>query len=65
MNSSRLIKILLQIAGTLLVGVAILGIFLPVLPTTPFLLLAAVCYAKSSEKRYNWLLNNKYLGRDY
>jgi len=62
MNSSRLVKILLRIAGTLLVGIAILGIFLPILPTTPFLLLAAVCYARSSEKLYNWLLNSKYLG---
>ena len=62
MNSSRLVRILLRVAGTLSVGLAILGIFLPLLPTTPFLLLAAVCYAKSSTKLYNRLLNNKYLG---
>lgn len=59
---SQLVKILLIIAGTILIGVGILGIFLPLLPTTPFLLLAAVCYARSSAKLYNWLLNNKYLG---
>ncbi len=62
MYSSRLIKILLKIAGTLLVGLGVLGIFLPLLPTTPLLLLAAVCYAKSSTRLYEWLLNNKLFG---
>ena len=48
--------------GTLSVGVGILGVFLPLLPTTPLLLLAAACYAKSSERFYNWLLNNRVFG---
>ncbi|PIV55595.1 DUF454 domain-containing protein [Candidatus Desantisbacteria bacterium CG_4_10_14_0_8_um_filter_48_22] len=61
-NKINLGRIFLVIAGTLLVGIAILGIFLPLLPTTPFLLLAAACYARSSTKLYNWLLNNKYFG---
>lgn len=43
-------------------GLGILGIFLPLLPTTPFLLIAAACYIRSSEKFYNWLINNKWLG---
>jgi len=57
------IKILLIIAGTFLIGVSIVGIFLPVLPTTPFLLLAAALYARSSKRFYNWLINNRILGR--
>jgi len=60
--TSNLIRGLLIIAGTFFVGLGIIGIFLPVLPTTPFLLLAAVCYVKSSERFSNWLLNNKWLG---
>ena len=49
--------------GTILIGISIVGIFLPVLPTTPFLLLAAGLYAKSSIKFYNWLINNRILGK--
>jgi len=56
------IRILLVIAGTFFVVLGIVGIFVPVLPTTPFLLLAAVCYARSSQRFYGWLLNNKWFG---
>ena len=52
----------LIIAGTLLVGLGIIGILIPVLPTTPFLLLAAACYARSSQRFYHWLLNNRWFG---
>ena len=53
---------LLIIAGTIAVAIGIVGIFVPILPTTPFLLLAAACYLRSSRKFYNWLLNNRFIG---
>jgi len=59
----RPIKILLIVIGTLLVGLGFIGIFLPFLPTTPFLLLAAVCYSRSSDRLYSWLLSNRWFGQ--
>jgi uncharacterized membrane protein YbaN (DUF454 family) len=56
------VRRLLIVAGSLLVGLGIIGIFVPMLPTTPFLLLAAACYARSSPKFYYWLLNNRWFG---
>jgi len=56
------IRILLIVAGTFFMGLGIVGIFVPLLPTTPFLLLAAACYARSSQRYYGWLLNNKWFG---
>ena len=53
---------ILILAGTLFVILGFLGIFLPVLPTTPFLLLAAACYFRSSDRFYRWLMNNRILG---
>jgi len=49
-------------AGTLSTGLGIIGIFVPILPTTPFLLLAAACYMRSSERFYKWLTNNRIFG---
>ena len=58
----KILKALYFIGGTISLILGIIGIVLPILPTTPFLLLAAACYARSSEKFYNWLLNNRILG---
>jgi uncharacterized membrane protein YbaN (DUF454 family) len=49
-------------AGTLSTGLGIIGIFVPILPTTPFLLLAAACYMRSSERFYRWLVSNRIFG---
>ena len=58
----KLLNYLCTILGFLCVGFAVLGIFLPVLPTTPWLLLAAWLFYKGNPKMRIWLLNNKYLG---
>lgn len=55
-------KPLLIALGLVSVGLAVIGIFLPVLPTTPLLLLALACFAKSSEKLHNWLMEQKTFG---
>jgi hypothetical protein len=58
----KLKKGLLIIAGTMSTAIGIIGIFVPILPTTPFLLLAAACYLRSSQRFYNWLLNSRFFG---
>ena len=57
------VKILLITSGTFFIGVGLMGIFLPILPTTPFLLISAALYARSSTRFYNWLINNRIFGQ--
>ena len=53
---------LLMTLGIISLTLGIIGIFLPLLPTTPFLLLSSWCFVRSSEKFHNWLYNHKHLG---
>lgn len=56
-------KIFFIISGILSIFFAVIGVFVPVLPTTPFLLLAAYLFAQSSPKMYYWVLHNRLFGR--
>jgi uncharacterized membrane protein YbaN (DUF454 family) len=55
-------RIILITAGYASLSIGTLGIFLPVLPTTPFLLLAAACFLKSSKRLYKWITQHKLFG---
>ncbi|MGB4204358.1 MAG: YbaN family protein [Bacteroidales bacterium] len=68
MNNSKrykspFVRTLFIIAGSLSVALGVLGMLLPVLPTTPFLLLAAWFYIRSSDRFYYWLINHKIWGK--
>lgn len=61
-SRSRLWRGVLLAVGLLCTLLGVVGIFLPLLPTVPFLLLAAACFARSSERIHRWLINHVHLG---
>jgi uncharacterized membrane protein YbaN (DUF454 family) len=61
-HRSPLVRWLLTAAGSICVVLGVIGIFLPLLPTTPLMLLAAACFARSSRRFHDWLLANRTFG---
>jgi uncharacterized membrane protein YbaN (DUF454 family) len=61
--AGRLLRAVLLVAGSLFLVIGMVGVVVPVLPTTPFLILAAVCYGRSSRRCYRWLVSNRIFGR--
>jgi uncharacterized membrane protein YbaN (DUF454 family) len=65
---SATVRWLLRFVGILSVVVGVVALLIPILPTTPFLLLAAACFIRSSDRFYEWLIGHRWLGppvRDY
>ena len=58
----KLVRALFFVVGTVSLAVGAIGIVLPILPTTPLLLLALACYCRSSKRMTEWVLTNKYFG---
>jgi uncharacterized protein len=61
-RKQKIVRWLLIAAGTFSLALGAIGVFLPILPTTPFLLLSAACYMRSSQRMHKWLLENRWFG---
>jgi uncharacterized protein len=61
-RKQKIVRWLLIVAGTFSLALGAIGVFLPILPTTPFLLLSAACYMRSSQRMHKWQLENRWFG---
>jgi uncharacterized membrane protein YbaN (DUF454 family) len=59
---AKMKKAAFTVLGTLFLALGAIGIFVPILPTTPFLLLSAACYFRGSGRMHKWLINNRVFG---
>lgn len=62
MFTSKVKRVIYLIIGTVALALGALGLFLPVLPTTPFVILAAACYLRSSKRMHAWILQSRLFG---
>tara|TARA_B100000579_G_scaffold437039_1_gene464934 strand:+ start:1162 stop:1581 length:420 start_codon:yes stop_codon:yes gene_type:complete len=62
LNRSKFSRIIWFMLGFTVMCIGLVGIVVPGLPTTPLMILAAACFAKSSQKFYDWIINNKMFG---
>ena len=62
MKKSALQRGFLAAVGIIALGMGTIGVFVPLLPTTPFLLLAAACFIRSSDRLYSWLIHHRWFG---
>ena len=60
--SEKVKRLLFTILGTLFLGIGCIGLILPILPTTPFLILATACYVRGSDRIYRWMMRNRLFG---
>jgi len=61
--SDKIKRTIYVFAGTIFLVIGAVGVVIPVLPTTPFLLLATACYVRGSDRLHHWLLNNRVFGK--
>jgi uncharacterized protein len=59
---NTMLRPVLLVVGTISLGLGVFGMFVPIIPTTPFLLLSAFCYGRSSERLHTWLISHPRLG---